>query len=48
MAAALSPDGTRLAFQAYYRDTWNIWNIWTMKADGTETIGTYRKDGSET
>ena len=45
MAAALSPDGTRLAFQAYYRDTWNIW---TMKADGTETIGTYRKDGSET
>jgi Tol biopolymer transport system component/imidazolonepropionase-like amidohydrolase len=32
-APAWSPDGTRLAFQAYYRDTWNIW---TMKADGTD------------
>ena len=32
-APAWSPDGTRLAFQAYYRDTWNIW---TMKADGSD------------
>ncbi|MCC7243862.1 MAG: PD40 domain-containing protein [Acidobacteria bacterium] len=30
---AWSPDGARLAFQAYYRDTWNIW---TMKADGSD------------
>ena len=32
-APAWSPDGTRLAFQAYYRDTWNIW---TMQADGSD------------
>ncbi len=32
-APAWSPDGTHLAFQAYYRDTWNIW---TMKADGSD------------
>jgi Tol biopolymer transport system component/imidazolonepropionase-like amidohydrolase len=29
---AWSPDGTRLAFQAYLRDTWHIW---VMRADGT-------------
>jgi Tol biopolymer transport system component/imidazolonepropionase-like amidohydrolase len=29
---AWSPDGTRLAFQAYLRDTWHIWAI---SADGT-------------
>lgn len=28
-----SPDGTRLAFQAYRSSTWQIW---TIKADGTE------------
>ncbi|MEP7117514.1 MAG: amidohydrolase family protein, partial [Acidobacteriota bacterium] len=28
-----SPDGARLAFQAYYRDTWHVW---TMKADGSD------------
>ena len=28
-----SPDGTRLAFQAYRTSTWQIW---TMKADGTD------------
>ncbi len=28
-----SPDGTRLAFQAYRSSTWQIW---TMKADGSE------------
>jgi len=32
-APAWSPDGTRLAFQAYYRDTWNIW---TMQSDGSD------------
>ena len=32
-APAWSPDGSRLAFQAYHRDTWNIW---TMRADGSE------------
>lgn len=32
-APAWSPDGTRLAFQAYFRDTWNIW---TMRADGSD------------
>ncbi len=32
-APAWSPDGTRLAFQAYFRDTWHVW---TMQADGTE------------
>ena len=32
-APAWSPDGARLAFQAYHRDTWNIW---TMKADGSD------------
>lgn len=32
-APAWSPDGTRLAFQAYLRDTWHIW---TMRADGSE------------
>jgi Tol biopolymer transport system component/imidazolonepropionase-like amidohydrolase len=32
-APAWSPDGTRLAFQAYYRDTWHVW---TMRADGSE------------
>ena len=41
-APAWSPDGTRLAFQAYYRDTWNIW---TMQADGADlrqvTAGPY-------
>ncbi len=31
-APAWAPDGTRLAFQAYSRDTWNIW---TMKPDGS-------------
>lgn len=29
---AWSPDGKRLAFQAYLRDTWHLW---TMNADGT-------------
>ena len=29
---AWSPDGTSLAFQAYYRDTWHIW---TVKRDGS-------------
>jgi len=29
---AWSPDGRRIAFQAYYRDTWHIW---TVNADGT-------------
>ena len=29
---AWSPDGRRLAFQAYYRDTWHIWIV---NADGT-------------
>jgi Tol biopolymer transport system component/imidazolonepropionase-like amidohydrolase len=29
---AWSPDGTRIAFQAYLRDTWHIW---TIDADGT-------------
>src|SRR6185436_20596208 len=28
-----SPDGTRLAFQAYRTSTWQIW---TVKADGTD------------
>src|SRR5438132_14205189 len=28
-----SPDGTRIAFQAYRSSTWQIW---TMKADGSE------------
>ncbi len=32
-APAWSPDGTRLAFQAYHRDTWHIW---TMRADGSD------------
>lgn len=32
-APAWSPDGRRLAFQAYHRDTWNIW---TMNADGSD------------
>ena len=32
-APAWSPDGARLAFQAYHRDTWAIW---TMKADGSD------------
>ena len=32
-APAWSPDGTRLAFQAYYRDTWHLW---TMRRDGSE------------
>lgn len=31
-APAWSPDGTRLAFQAYYRDTWNLW---TIRTDGS-------------
>jgi len=31
-APAWSPDGRRLAFQAYLRDTWNLW---VMNADGT-------------
>ena len=29
---AWAPDGQRLAFQAYHRDTWHVW---TMKADGS-------------
>ena len=28
-----SPDGTRIAFQAYWTSTWQIW---TVKADGTD------------
>lgn len=32
-APAWSPDGARIAFQAYYRDTWNLW---TMRADGSD------------
>ena len=32
-APAWSPDGRRLAFQAYHRDTWNIWS---MNADGSD------------
>lgn len=32
-APAWSPDGSRLAFQAYLRDTWHIW---TMQADGSD------------
>ncbi len=32
-APAWSPDGRRIAFQAYHRDTWNIW---TMNADGSD------------
>src|SRR5881394_2218668 len=28
-----SPDGTRIAFQAYWT---SIWQIWTVKADGTD------------
>ena len=31
-APVWAPDGRRLAFQAYYRDTWNLW---TMNADGS-------------
>lgn len=31
-APAWSPDGRRIAFQAYLRDTWNLW---TMNADGS-------------
>ncbi|MGE3469017.1 MAG: amidohydrolase family protein [Vicinamibacterales bacterium] len=31
-APAWSPDGTRIAFQAYLRDTWHVW---TIGADGT-------------
>ncbi len=30
-APAWSPDGRRIAFQAYFRDTWHIW---TINADG--------------
>jgi Tol biopolymer transport system component len=32
-APAWSPDGTRLAFQAYHRDTWNLW---TVRSDGSD------------
>lgn len=32
-APAWSPDGTRLAFQAYERDTWHIW---TVRPDGSD------------
>lgn len=32
-APAWSPDGSRLAFQAYARDTWHLW---TIRADGSD------------